>query len=135
MNVSGKKAVVFGGTSGIGLATTRMLAAEGATVVAISRDPSKAGDLPDGATVKACNVLRPRWAVPIHEGGEWMPMPPASWHPGRNRTFVRKLALSSVLSGALGAAARLGFLLALEPGGCAKPAQSWPARVGRSLGP
>lgn len=56
MNVSGKKAVVFGGTSGIGLATTRMLAAEGATVVAISRDPSKAGDLPSGVTVEACDV-------------------------------------------------------------------------------
>ncbi|MEM9358055.1 MAG: SDR family oxidoreductase [Pseudomonadota bacterium] len=56
MNVSGKKAVVFGGTSGIGLATTRMLAAEGATVVAISRDPSKAGNLPSGVTVEACDV-------------------------------------------------------------------------------
>lgn len=56
MDVSGKKAVVFGGTSGIGLATTRMLAAEGATVVAISRDPSKAGDLPSGVTVEACDV-------------------------------------------------------------------------------
>lgn len=56
MDVSGKMAVVFGGTSGIGLATTRMLAAEGATVVAISRDPSKAGDLPSGVTVEACDV-------------------------------------------------------------------------------
>lgn len=56
MDVSSKKAVVFGGTSGIGLATTRMLAAEGATVVAISRDPSKAGDLPSGVTVEACDV-------------------------------------------------------------------------------
>ncbi len=56
MDVSGKKAVVFGGTSGIGLATTQMLAAEGATVVAISRDPSKAGDLPAGVTVEACDV-------------------------------------------------------------------------------
>ncbi len=56
MNVSGKKAVVFGGTSGIGLATTRMLAAEGASVVAISRDPSKASDLPSGVTVEACDV-------------------------------------------------------------------------------
>ena len=56
MDVSSKKAVVFGGTSGIGLATTRMLAAEGATVVTISRDPSKAGDLPSGVTVEACDV-------------------------------------------------------------------------------
>ena len=28
MNVEGKKAIVFGGTSGIGLATTRQLAAQ-----------------------------------------------------------------------------------------------------------
>lgn len=46
--------------------------------------------------VRALNYLRPRWAVPIHEGGEWMPVPPASWHPGRNRHFVRELALSGL---------------------------------------
>lgn len=56
MSISGKKAVVFGGTSGIGLATTKMLAAGGATVVAISCDPSKAGSLPDGVTVESCDV-------------------------------------------------------------------------------
>ena len=56
MDVSGKKALVFGGTSGIGLATTHQLAALGATVVAISRDPSKAGGLPDGVTCEACDV-------------------------------------------------------------------------------
>ena len=44
MDVKGKKALVFGGTSGIGLATSTQLAALGAEVVAISRDPSKAGD-------------------------------------------------------------------------------------------
>ena len=38
MNISGKKAVVFGGTSGIGLATTQMLADGGATVWAIGVD-------------------------------------------------------------------------------------------------
>ena len=43
MNPHGKKAVVFGGTSGIGLATSRQLAELGATVVAISRNPEKAG--------------------------------------------------------------------------------------------
>ena len=37
MNVDGKKAIVFGGTSGIGLATTRQLAALGAKVLAVSR--------------------------------------------------------------------------------------------------
>ena len=56
MDVSGKKAVVFGGTSGIGLATVEMLAAAGAQVVAISRDPSKATSLPDGVSVEACDV-------------------------------------------------------------------------------
>ena len=41
MNLQGKKALVFGGTSGIGLATINMLQAQGATVVAISRNPDK----------------------------------------------------------------------------------------------
>lgn len=57
MNVSGKKAVVFGGTSGIGLAATRMLAEGGATVTAISRDPSKAGEMPANVTTRSCDVL------------------------------------------------------------------------------
>ena len=46
--------------------------------------------------VRACNALRPRWAVPIHEGGEWMPVPPASWHPGRKRHFVDLLDRSGL---------------------------------------
>jgi NAD(P)-dependent dehydrogenase (short-subunit alcohol dehydrogenase family) len=56
MSVSGKKAVVFGGTSGIGLATAQMLVTGGASVVAIGRDSSKAGVLPDGVTFEACDV-------------------------------------------------------------------------------
>jgi len=56
MNVKGKKAVVFGGTSGIGLATVKRLAAGGASVVAISRDPSKATDLPAGVATEACDA-------------------------------------------------------------------------------
>jgi len=52
MDVTGKKAIVFGGTSGIGLATTRQLAALGARVVAVSRDPSKAGDPPVDRTMQ-----------------------------------------------------------------------------------
>ncbi len=55
MNVSGKKALVFGGTSGIGLATAKRLKDKGAEVVVISRDPSKAGDL-DGIKTLACDV-------------------------------------------------------------------------------
>ena len=54
-NFSGKKALVFGGTSGIGLATVNQLKAQGAEVVAISRDPSKAGDIA-GVTLTACDV-------------------------------------------------------------------------------
>ena len=46
--------------------------------------------------VRACEVLRPRWAIPIHEGGEWLPVPPASLHPGRNRHFVRALERSDL---------------------------------------
>lgn len=56
MNINGKKAVVFGGTSGIGLATVKRLAAGGAGVVAISRDPSRATDLPAGTTTQACDA-------------------------------------------------------------------------------
>jgi len=56
MSIVGKKAVVFGGTSGIGLATAKRLTEGGATVVAISRNPSKAGALPDGITTQSCDV-------------------------------------------------------------------------------
>lgn len=56
MDVSGKKALVFGGTSGIGLATTERLAAAGASVVAVSRNPDKAGALPAGVVARQCDV-------------------------------------------------------------------------------
>jgi NAD(P)-dependent dehydrogenase (short-subunit alcohol dehydrogenase family) len=57
MDISGTKAIVLGGTSGIGLAVTNQLAARGATVIAVSRDPSKAGDLAARVTTMACDVL------------------------------------------------------------------------------
>lgn len=57
MDINGKKAIVFGGTSGIGLAAARQLAALGAEVVAVSRNPEKAGDLPEGITPRKCDVL------------------------------------------------------------------------------
>ena len=57
MDVAGKKAVIFGGTSGIGLAAAKQLVALGAQVIAVSRNPDKAGDAPAGMTFKKCNVL------------------------------------------------------------------------------
>jgi NAD(P)-dependent dehydrogenase (short-subunit alcohol dehydrogenase family) len=56
MDVKGRKAIVFGGTSGIGLAAAKQLAALGAEVIAVSRSPEKAGDLPKGITSKKCDV-------------------------------------------------------------------------------
>lgn len=56
MNVAGKTAVVFGGTSGIGLATCQQLAAKGAKVIAISRNPDKAGDVGANIELKQCDV-------------------------------------------------------------------------------
>jgi NAD(P)-dependent dehydrogenase (short-subunit alcohol dehydrogenase family) len=56
MDVQGKKVILFGGTSGIGAAAARQLATRGAKVVAISRDPSKAGDAGQGITLEKCDV-------------------------------------------------------------------------------
>ena len=56
MDVSGKKALVFGGTSGIGLATVERLVAKGAKVIAMGRSPEKASDLPAGATFRQVDV-------------------------------------------------------------------------------
>ncbi len=57
MDLNGSRAVVFGGTSGIGLAAVQQLGARGAEVVAISRHPERAGDLPGNVTVRSCDVL------------------------------------------------------------------------------
>lgn len=56
MDVAGKKAIVFGGTSGIGLAAARQLAAKGAEVTAVSRKPDRAGDAAQGLTLASCDV-------------------------------------------------------------------------------
>ena len=52
MNINGKKAIVFGGTSGIGLSATNMLSEKGANVIAVSRNPEKLKDLPKNVTTK-----------------------------------------------------------------------------------
>jgi NAD(P)-dependent dehydrogenase (short-subunit alcohol dehydrogenase family) len=57
MDVKGKKALVFGGTSGIGLAATSRLVQAGANVIAISRDPDRSRDVvPAGVELRACDV-------------------------------------------------------------------------------
>jgi len=53
MDVKGRTAIVFGGTSGIGLATSIKLMAMGASVTAVSRNPAKS-DLPE--TLKTASV-------------------------------------------------------------------------------
>ena len=57
MDIDGKKAIVFGGTSGIGLSATQMLSDKGAHVVALSRNPEKLQNLPKNVTTKKMNVL------------------------------------------------------------------------------
>lgn len=61
MNIDGKRALVLGGTSGIGLAAARQLAAEGAEVVAMSRSPAHLADaeraLGGNASVRSVDVL------------------------------------------------------------------------------
>ncbi len=56
MDVKGKKAMVFGGTSGIGLATVQQLVDLGANVVALGRDAAKASLIPSEATFVQCDV-------------------------------------------------------------------------------
>jgi len=56
MDIAGKKAIILGGTSGIGLQTSLMLIEKGASVVAVSRDPSKAGDVPSGMRLAALDT-------------------------------------------------------------------------------
>ena len=57
MDVTAKKAIVFGGTSGIGLAATRRLTDAGAEVMAVSRNPNRLGAAPEGVTLHTCDVL------------------------------------------------------------------------------
>ena len=58
MELKGRKALVFGGASGIGLAAVRRLADGGAQVVALSRNPERAAsDLPAGVATESVDVL------------------------------------------------------------------------------
>ena len=57
MDINGKKAIVFGGTSGIGLSATKMLSDKGAHVIALSRNPDKLKNVPKNVTTKKMNVL------------------------------------------------------------------------------
>ncbi len=56
MNILGKTALVFGGTSGIGLTTAKQLSAKGAKVIAISRNPEKHENMADNIELKKCDV-------------------------------------------------------------------------------
>ncbi len=55
-NISGKKAIVLGGTSGIGLATTLQLKEAGANVIAASRRGTFEGDT-SGITLEKVDIL------------------------------------------------------------------------------
>ena len=60
MDITGKRAIVLGGTSGIGLAATRQLAEGGAEVIAASRSQANidaAGAAVAGATFRQVDVL------------------------------------------------------------------------------
>ena len=61
MNICGRKAVVFGGTSGIGLATSRQLEVLGAQVIAVSRSDKNIEtaqkSLGDSASFRQVDVL------------------------------------------------------------------------------
>ena len=57
MNLTGKRAVVFGGTSGIGLAIVDQLTAEGADVLAASRTAADAEKPEGGAPRHTVDVL------------------------------------------------------------------------------
>ena len=57
MTLQGKRAIVLGGTSGIGLAATNQLASEGVSVVAASRQPQRAQQsVRAGVELQVCDV-------------------------------------------------------------------------------
>jgi NAD(P)-dependent dehydrogenase (short-subunit alcohol dehydrogenase family) len=57
MDLTGKKAIVLGGSSGIGLAAANQLARAGSEVVAVSRHPERAeSSIAAGISLQACDV-------------------------------------------------------------------------------
>jgi len=57
MTLQGKRAIVLGGSSGIGLAATNQLASEGVSVIAPSRHPQRAQQsVRAGVEIQVCDV-------------------------------------------------------------------------------
>ncbi|WP_040165318.1 SDR family NAD(P)-dependent oxidoreductase [Microbacterium gorillae] len=72
LELTDRVVIVTGGTSGIGLATVRELAAEGARVVAVARRRPEAGALPDGVDFLRADLANPAVAAPmIAQTLEW----------------------------------------------------------------
>ena len=67
MRFEGKRAIVTGGTAGIGLATVRLLQDLGAHVLAVSRRPSD--DLPEGVQHLAADIADRAAAAAIAAAG------------------------------------------------------------------
>lgn len=63
MELKNKKAIVLGGSSGIGLAATNQLAAEGASVIAVSRNPQRATALVSAGVDLHASDVRDRDAL------------------------------------------------------------------------
>ena len=60
LNLDGHVVLVTGGTSGVGLVTTHLLAEEGASVMALARSAPAEGVLPESASFVAADLARPQ---------------------------------------------------------------------------
>ena len=72
MDINGKKAIVFGGTSGIGLSATQMLSDKGAHVIALSRNPDKLKTVPKNVTTKKDKVSKTTQGSHTWSGERWV---------------------------------------------------------------